>query len=335
LAWAAENLPELDPAIVEAACAEGTIVLYDLPSAGAQAVHDQFQKDLPCLTVGGEAASLTNRFLSEEAAGKHIADVLRATSEPDLRSAQASGFILEWTPPNADYLPDDLKNEGFWYANSASIDALAWNTTAVSAEQLEQLRSVTQWSDLDKLESMAGAISVTTIASGGSGQAFWYTLYDTYGPDFLQDVADRLQPTVYPSVVEGTQHLTATQTPAIYGALDSLISAAYLDGAPLEWVYPTPAIIVPTFVTISANAPNPNAAKVFETWLLSKAGVEASVNLGPTNGLRDDIDDRRPWLTEPWYKPLAIEDLRPVDFEQLNAQLDAVTAQYDATVGAQ
>jgi ABC-type Fe3+ transport system substrate-binding protein len=80
----------------------------------------------------------------------------------------------------------------------------------------------------------------------------------------------------------------------------------YLKGAPIRWVFPDPTPANLTVQTISAKAPHPNAARLFQDWAASAEGQAAWFKVaGVASARADTIDPRKAakadWYREDWY----------------------------------
>ena len=89
-------------------------------------------------------------------------------------------------------------------------------------------------------------------------------------------------------------------------ASQSDMGGFYQKGAPVRWVFPKPTPANLTVQTISAKAPHPNAARLFQEWAMSSEGQAAWFKVSSVASARPDTVDPRKaakadWYKEPWY----------------------------------
>ena len=80
----------------------------------------------------------------------------------------------------------------------------------------------------------------------------------------------------------------------------------YLKGAPVRWVFPAPTPVAVTTQSISAHAPHPNAARLFQEWSVSAESEDLWLSLVAAGASRNDVTDprkaaRKDWFAESWY----------------------------------
>lgn len=303
-AWAADNIPGLDAAIVEAACGEGELSLYNVVYRNElQDVVSAFEEAFPCIEVTSFAATgseLLERFTSEQRAGRHEADIFETTTPGVAPELAGEGLLADYTPPNADRVPDQFKDEGTWYAIGLDPIGFAWNTDLVTDEQRAAIDGIETWADTAD-PAFADDLGFVTAKSGGTAQLPWYYFRTELGMDFWEELAGQ-NPAIFDATGPAVDRLVAgdfaimTHAPA-----DNSVGSAWVNGAPVQWVFPSPGLAVPHFVTIAENAPNPNAARLFVAWSLSDTGQSTwSVETGLAP-VADDVEDQRDQASESWY----------------------------------
>jgi ABC-type Fe3+ transport system substrate-binding protein len=84
---------------------------------------------------------------------------------------------------------------------------------------------------------------------------------------------------------------------ALFGA-ETGFCTIYDRGGPVHWTNPEPRVVVPYGQAIAKDAPHPHAAKLFQEFVLSKAGqkITASTLLPSFR-----VGDLRKHVKEPWY----------------------------------
>jgi iron(III) transport system substrate-binding protein len=141
-----------------------------------------------------------------------------------------------------------------------------------------------------------------------------------YGPEFFQKVAAQ-KPSVYASTVVGLDRVIAGEADFVFWSFENAALPKLQQGAPIAWVRPNPTPLFPnSWLGISANAPNPNAARLFVNWTLSEEGARAlQRNMGAFSTIKG-VPDERDVIKQPWYQP--IREVYHVDFDRWEKRYD-------------
>jgi ABC-type Fe3+ transport system substrate-binding protein len=184
---------------------------------------------------------------------------------------------------------------------------IVYNTQETTPEEVKRL-AVGGWNALaDPIWD--GRYATTTPAAGGSTYAYWYmfmTAYkDQYGDAFVRKLAAH-KPTIYSSKVLAFDRLAAGEFAVSDMAVQSTMTELYTKGAPIRWFFPDPTPGSPLVQVVSANAPRPNAARLFQEWSLSKEGQTEWLKYTSVMPARSDVTDprkaaKKDWFGEPWY----------------------------------
>jgi iron(III) transport system substrate-binding protein len=268
----ADELGEL----IAAAEAEGRLTWYSSQEeATNQATADAFQEAYGIQVNWFRAASgpLTQRFVAEEEAGNHQADVFNVADESFFRGVEGTGMFEPLDelgiPALANY-PAEFRSEEF---TTISISPLVfgYHTGMVSEDELPD-----SWDDLlephwDGRLMLVDGRNVPTFLG-----LYWHWL-DWYGENFVTELFQERGHTIVDSSVSGSQQLAAGAQPGILPVLRGLILPLQAEGAPVEYLVFDQTTGVEMLAAVSANAPNPNAARLFYHWLISEEGQAAFV----------------------------------------------------------
>ena len=303
--WAAKNIPGLDSAVVQGACKEGALSLYNVVYRNElRGLIEKFQKAFPCVKVSSFAATgsaLQQRFTSEQQAGRYEADIWETTTPGVAPGLAQQGLLANYVPPNADRVPRQFKQEGIWYAVGIDPIGIAWNTRMVTDQQKQVLASITKWSDIAN-PAFKDSSGVVTAHSGGTAQLPWYYFKTELGLDFYKKLAE-LKPALFDATSPSVDRLIAGDFAVLlHSPADNSVAGAWVKGAPLQWKFPSPGLAVPHFVSVVAKAPHPSAARLFVAWSLSPEGQQvwsSETGLAPVG---PDVKDLRPQTNESWYK---------------------------------
>ena len=296
--------------LIAAAKAEGTLTYYHTTAIDPTGIWTaEFTKKYGITTrnVRGPSYPLWERWLTEERVGQHIADVVQITDTVLIEAAHKEGLIANYTPPSGAGIRPEMKKEGVWYTLFVNAMGIAWNSSKVTPEE-EKLIREGGWNVLTD-PRWKGRIATGTPASGGSSYSYVYMFLggkrDQFGPDFIAKMA-ALRPQVYESKSPMYDRLAAGEHSVVDQASQSDMGGFYQKGAPVRWVFPKPTPANLTVQTISAKAPHPNAARLFQEWAMSPEGQAAWFKVSSVASARSDTVDPRKaakadWYKEPWY----------------------------------
>ena len=253
--------------LLEGARREGELVYYaSMNVAEANAVIGAFEKRYPFIKVKlNRIASekLLTRVLTEARTKKIFADVIQ-TVEFSMHIFSRSGILARYTPQANSIYPKEFKEEGFWTTVYYNAYVTAYNTRLVATRALPK-----SYDDLLDPKWKGALMMEGTKADWFAGML--QIMGQERGLKYMRALAKQ-----QPSPREGHE-LLAQLIVAGEGLFDINIPAASVErmkerGAPIEWTAlgEVPAIMVG--IGLSAQAPHPNAAKVFSDFVLSREG---------------------------------------------------------------
>jgi ABC-type Fe3+ transport system substrate-binding protein len=180
----------------------------------------------------------------------------------------------------------------------------AWNSTRVTEEEDKLLRTA-KWEVLTD-PRWAGRFATATPASGGSSFSFVYMFLrgkakELDGVNFYKKQA-ALKPQIFDTKSPMYDRLAAGEFALVDQASQSDMGGFYLKKAPIRWAFPAPTPANLTIQTISAHAPHPNAARLFQEWAMSQDGQAAWFNFSGVSSARADTVDPRKTSKSDWYK---------------------------------
>jgi putative spermidine/putrescine transport system substrate-binding protein len=343
---AASAAPSADPmaALIEAAKGEGTLTTIALP-------HDWCNYGETIETFKTKYGLEVNELDPNAGSGDEI-EAIKANKDnpgpqaPDVidvglsfgPSAKAENLLTKYKVATWETIPDDAKDpEGFWWGDYYGVLAFEVNTAVVPNVPQD-------WADLLKPEyagkiALAGdprvsnqaiqAVYAAALANGGSlddasaGLAFFKQLNDA--GNLLPGIANAA------TVAAGETPITIRWT---YNALSNRDTTAASGGPAIEVVVPASGRFAGVYVQgISAFAPHPNAAKLWQEFLYSDEGQNIWLkgychpiryeNLVETNAVPPDQLAKLPDVEGAVFPTL----------DQLNAATKLITEGWDAQVG--
>lgn len=261
--------------LVAAAQAEGEVQWYTAAST-FETIAEAFQEEYGISVVANRqnSGAITQLYMSEADAGAVVADVMQAFNPPLYVDAAEKGYFAPITPeevPNLAKVPEELRSE-FWAPSNSWVWGPVYNTQLVT-EPLET------WEDLLN-PAFKGHIVMADPRLGGVTAAWVNWLHNTYGEEFLRALGEQDLQWV-DSNVAALDRLAAGEVwiviPTNKNNPDPLIE----QGAPLQFVAPEESSWFSHDVAISADAPHPNAARLFANYLFSLEVQEGVAFAGP------------------------------------------------------
>lgn len=331
-AWAfmQEQMPGVPYDLLKAACDEGEMMIYSgtWPDA-TQAVLDGFMARFPCIDAQAfvtRTGQRRERFLAEWRADNNIADIIQDTDPGTLEAQIGEGYIQQYNISNDDKYPEALKHSEYWYPIRIAIMGIAWNTDLVSEEDAKGLL---EWQGMVD-PKWKGKVGVSDPSSGGAAFLPWYLWPKLFGDEFMQKLA-ALEPRGFTSVNPTVSSLAAGDIEVYVGADDALLTGMWDKGAPIRWSLPDPGIGVPTGQAISARAPHPNAAKLYQEYMFTEEGYGKWQKIGGGPSVRIGFPDQRAVAKEPWYH--FPDELYQYDRADATKSKDAVVDMFHKLMG--
>ena len=300
----------LDPKLIKAAQEEGTLSYYHNSDIDPTALWTAaFTKATGVKTRNMRLPSypLYDRWLNEERVGRHVADLIQITDPTLLSLAAKQGFIANYNPAGGAQIDASLKEDGVWYALTIDTMGIGYNATKVTPEE-EKLLHDGGWDALAD-PRWKGRFGTATPASGGSSYAFCYmflvALKDRYGEAWFRKLAANA-PDIYASKAPLFERLSAGEYAIMDQGSQGTLTDLYLKGAPVRWVFPSPTPAAATVQSISAKAPHPNAARLFQEWSVTAEAETLWLSyVGAVASRRDVVDprkrDHKNWFAQSWY----------------------------------
>src|SRR5690606_30344101 len=178
----------------------------------------------------------------------------------------------------ADLKESEIPNLAKWPAKWVYGKSLTWTTSIVAiafnTDEIKEGEQPTKWTDLAD-PKWKGKILLTnpTVADNYLG---WLDAMERFnGIDYLKSLSGQNY-TLTTSGASGAQMVAAgahlVNAPTFASFSETLINEK---GAPLKVQFMTgPTVISPRDIGIVAEAPHPNAARLFLHWLLSDEGIK-------------------------------------------------------------
>jgi iron(III) transport system substrate-binding protein len=299
-----------------AAKKEGKVaVLTDVTATLRDALTLEFQKNfgIPVELFGSSGREVAPRVAAERKAGQFLWDIYIHGSTTALEAMIPMGAFDPLEPA---LIQQDIKNPQTWRGGAIEFldpgkttmvmtpfqrGTLFYNPTLVNVKELKSYKDL-----LDP--KWRGKMIVDDPRRAGPGAAtftFFY-LHPELGPDFIRALGKQ-QLTIFRDYAQEVDAIGQGRYPLLIGAADFVAISRAKQGVPIAIVdarqLKEGTDLSPTNGNLALfnRAPNPNAAKVYINWLLSKEGQTIFARANGYISARLDVPTDH---TEPWRVPL-------------------------------
>ena len=281
--------------IVEAAKKEGRLVVYaTTDAAAANPLIKDFQALYPGLQVDYtdlNSTELYSRFIAEVAAGTGTADLLWSSAMDLQVKLVADGQAATYASPEIPSLPKWAVLANQAYGTTYEPITFVYNKRLVPAADVPQDHAALL--NLLNTKTAAYRAKITAYDPEKSGVGYLFVnedaknfpqafdLFRTFGKANIK---------LYTSAGAMIERVTSGEHTIAYGIFGSYALARSKRVPVLGIVMPKDYTLVASRVAfISAKAKNPNGAKLFLDYLLSKRGQNIIANQADLYSLREDV----------------------------------------------
>jgi len=312
---------------VEAARKEGKVVWYtSLAAPTAEKVAKLFEAAYPGIKVETQRTGsqrILQRVMQELSANIKNVDVIHTSDAGHFVLLKEKKLLMKYTPPGVEAFPPGFKDrDGYHYGLRATVNAIAYNTKAVTAAEAPKT-----WKDLLDPKWKG---KLVTAHPGYSGVIATHVLalVKLLGWDYFKQLgANGVM--IVQSAVDPSGVVASGERPVAVNGGDYTFYQVKKQGNPVEIVYPkegVPLVVSPT--AIAAFAPHHNAAKLFTDFTFTR---ELQQVLADSEGLYTG----HPAVTYPTDKPKLSElKLLQVDPEELEKRTDEIKKRFVEFFGA-
>jgi iron(III) transport system substrate-binding protein len=264
---AAPAAEAITPRLIDGARKEGKVVLYssmDLPVG--EKLGKAFEAQYPEIAVQIERSGserLFQRVNQEFASNIHAADIINSSDASHFIPWKKSGWMSPFVSEDiAKFFPDQYRDpDGMFVTTRLWLSSIAYNTNLVKPENAPK-------SFADLLDARwAGKMVKGHPAYSGTIMTATFQMIRELGWDYFEKLSKQRVMQVQSST-DPPKKLSLGERAVMADGNEYGVVLLKEAGQPVEPVYPTegtPTISGPT--GIFANAPHPNAARLFQAWL--------------------------------------------------------------------
>ena len=310
------------PALIEAARKEGKLVWYaamDLPVS--QAVARGFEARYPGIPVRIERTGSERQFVrlaQEYGSNVRVVDVINASDASHFIAWKRNGWLAPYVPEDvAKFFPAEHRDaDGMFATARVYVSALGYNTSLVKPEDAPK-------SFRDLLDpKWKGKIVKAHPGYSGTIMTATYQIARDLGWEYFEQLAKQNVLQVQ-SAVDPPKKLALGERAVMADGNDFNVIQLKEQGQPVEVVYPSegaPLIVCPN--AVMQAAPNPNAARLFQSYLFSAEGQQLLCDFAAQHSLHPQVK------TKPGRPLLANIKLMKDDASAVEAQAEQIKARY-------
>ncbi len=310
------------PELIEAACKEGKVAYYSaLELNTAERLGKAFEAKYPGIAVRVErsgAERIYQRIAQEQSSGINAVDVANSTDPAHYLDWKSKDWLAAYVPDDvAKYFPaDQVDPDGTYATSCAWIEVIGYNTGLVKPEDAPK-------SYADLLDpKWQGKIVKAHPGYSGAIMTATFVLSRELGWQFFEKLAQQKILQVQ-SAADPPKKLLLGERAVMADGNDYNLLLLKDQGKPVECVYASegsPLIIVPSGVF--KNAPNPNAARLFQSFFFSVEGQQLLVDNFAHRSFHSQVKEK------PGHQPLSAIKLLKSDPAAVLAQSEDIKARY-------
>ena len=266
-----------DAGMVDAAKKEGSVVWYTTAIIDqiVRPTVDAFEKRYGVKVDYVRSQEIPLRVINEAKAGRVMADLVDGTATtPALRR---EGLIAQWTP-NIKVPARYVDAEGYWMATIEYVLTAGYNTDLVP----EAIKP-TSWEDLLD-PRWKGKMVWNIVASSSSGQGFTglvlTELGEQKGRAYLARLAKQDVTGIAVSARQILDLVIAGEYPIALEIFNNHATVSRAQGATVNWIRMNPAMAVMNVMSLTKDAPHPNAGKLLFEFIVSPEGQKINRDAG-------------------------------------------------------
>ena len=315
------------PELIDAARREGKISYYSaLELNTAERLGKVFEAKYPGISVRVErsgAERIYQRIAQEQGSGINAVDVANSTDPAHYLDWKKNDWLEPYLPEEVakNFPADQIDSDGMHATSCAWLEAIGYNTTLVKREEAPR-------SYADLLDpKWQGKIVKAHPGYSGAIMTATFVLARDLGWPYLEKLAQQKVMQVQ-SAADPPKKILLGERAVMADGNDYNLVLSKDQGKPVEVVYPAegaPLIIVPS--GIFRGAPNPNAARLFQSYLFSAEAQQMLVDVFAHRSFHAQVKEKGEHI------PLANLKLLKADPAQVQAQSEEIKARYSKIFG--
>ena len=303
------SLSWLDPALLEAAKKEGSVVVYTSTNEREGLPLFKIFEDATGIKVHYVRAGdgmLVSRSLIEARAGQSSFDVIFSHAAHKLPQQ----MLAQYVPDEAKHLNATARDPNRrWHGVYANYNAPAYNTKMITASALPK-----SYEELAQRKEWAGKAAID-----GTDADWLKGFFQHFGEAKATQIVKGMVGTLKPVITDGHLALARSVGAGEYWlSLNNYVmlsSNVQLQGGPIEIFPLDPVVLFYAGVAVNAKSKNPNAARLAANFMLSRDGQGHLAKFGrlPTRG---DVPSNPPGILERLHAKTVVPTLFQAEDEK-------------------
>ncbi|MFL6827616.1 MAG: extracellular solute-binding protein, partial [Bradyrhizobium sp.] len=309
------------PDLLEAAKKEGTVVFYtSIELQTAEKIAKAFETAHPGIDVQVErngCERIVQRIAQERSSNIHAADVVECSDMTALFTWKKEGWLASYVPADVAKYPADYRDpDGFYATDRLTLSPIEYNTKLVKPEDAPK-------SFADLLDpKWKGKIVKAHPGYSGTIMTATYQMQRDLGWTWFEQLAKQNIMQVQSSA-DPPKKLELGERAVMADGNEYNVFQIKEKGGPLEPVYAvegSPLIIGPN--GIFKSSPNPNAAKLFQSFCFSREAQQLIIDVGGLRSVHPQTQEK------PGRKPFRDIKTMKDDAAAVEKEGDAIKARY-------
>jgi iron(III) transport system substrate-binding protein len=292
VASAAPAAEPITDALIAAAKKEGKVVYYtSIDLSVAEKIAKSFEAKYPGIAVRVErsgAERVFQRIGQEYPSGIHAVDVVNSSDAAHFIAWKRDGWLAPYVPEDvAKFFPEQHRDaDGMSATCRITLSVIGYNTKLVKAEDAPK-----SFADLLDPKWKGKIVKSHPGYSGGTMTATFQTARDL-GWGYFEKLAGQSIMQVQ-SMTDPPKKLALGERAVMSDGAEYVLFLLREKGDPVEPVYATegtPLIVGPN--GLFKNAPNPNAARLFQSYSFSPEAQQVMIDVGGLRSAHPQAKDK-------------------------------------------
>ena len=313
--------------LVEAAKKEGKVVFYTSTDIqAAEGLAKAFEAKYPGVRAQVErtgAERVFQRIVQEYASNIHAVDAVESTDLVHFVYWKRQGWLAAYVPEDVARWPASARDaDGFYAAPRATFSVIGYNT-----EQLKSENAPTSYADLLDAK-WKGKIVKAHPAYSGNCLTATFVLSRLLGWEYFERLSVQRVMQVQ-SANDPPKKLALGERPVMLDGTEYVTLLAKSKGAPVAIVYPREGSpLVAGGSGVMKDAPHPNAARLFISFLFSREGQQLLVDKWYLRSFHPDIVEPADRVPLSQIKVLTTD---PIEQDKASEEIKAKYGKYFGT----
>ena len=324
-ARAVEPTP-VTPELVAAATKEGSVVWYASEDAQlVAAVAKAFEAKYPGITAQGERNGAERNFqrVSQEYGSNiHAVDVITSSNPGPVLYWKSHDMLARFVPSDVARFPANQRDaDGYYATDCLTLAVMGYNTKLVKPDEAPKSYADLldpKWKGkmVKAHPSYSGTIVTATLA-----------MSKALGWDYIEKLGKQ-QVMQVQSAIDPPRKLALGERAVMIDGAEASALQVQEQGGPITIVYPTEGTpAVPLNGVLMKEAPHPNAARLFYSFLFSKEAQQIFVQYG-FRSVNPDVAE--PPTRKP-FRDIKLLFTDPAEQEKAGEEIKSRYAQYFGT----